>query len=143
MPFDYILELVKLSNLARIGGLKKKRARLFYDAGLDTLDKTVVWNAKEFTEMLSEFVKMTGFDGRAPSLSEAEHTTIFSYRTFSDPQVTFLLNIFPAYGLLFLLVNILAVPKKPKEMIIIMATNHNTFLAKPFLRIFLSIFTPL
>jgi hypothetical protein len=74
VPPDYILELVKLSNLARIGGLKKKRARLFYDAGLDTLDKIANWNAKDLTEKLSEFVKKTGFKGRASSLSEAEYT---------------------------------------------------------------------
>jgi hypothetical protein len=36
IPEDFLLELVKLSNLARIPGLAKKRARLYYDAGFDT-----------------------------------------------------------------------------------------------------------
>jgi len=39
VPLDYILELVKLANLSRIPGLKKKRARLYLDAGLDTMEK--------------------------------------------------------------------------------------------------------
>jgi len=39
VPLDYILELVKLANLSRIPGLKKKRARLYHDAGLDTMEK--------------------------------------------------------------------------------------------------------
>ncbi|MFX0173160.1 MAG: DUF4332 domain-containing protein [Candidatus Hodarchaeota archaeon] len=74
VSLDYILKLVKLSNLARIGGLKKKPARLFYDAGLDTLDKIANLNVKDLTEKISEFVKKTDFKGRACSLSEAEHT---------------------------------------------------------------------
>ncbi|MFX0152629.1 MAG: DUF4332 domain-containing protein [Candidatus Hodarchaeota archaeon] len=73
VPLDYILELVKLSNLARIGGLKKKRARLFYDAGLDTLDKIANLNVKDLIEKISEFVRKIDFKGRTCSLSEAEH----------------------------------------------------------------------
>jgi len=74
VPLDYIIELVKLSNLARIGGLKKKRARLFFDAGLDTLDKIASWDANELMEMLSEFVSRTGFQGSPSNLSETKHT---------------------------------------------------------------------
>ncbi|MFX0205430.1 MAG: DUF4332 domain-containing protein [Candidatus Hodarchaeota archaeon] len=74
VPLDYIVELVKLSNLARIGGLKKKRARLFFDAGLDTLDKIASWDASELMEMLSEFVSRTGFQGSPSNLSETKHT---------------------------------------------------------------------
>ncbi|MFX1284532.1 MAG: DUF4332 domain-containing protein [Promethearchaeota archaeon] len=74
VPLDYIVELVKLSNLARIGGLKKKRARLFFDAGLDTLDKISSWDAHELMEMLSEFVSRTGFQGSPSNLSETKHT---------------------------------------------------------------------
>jgi predicted flap endonuclease-1-like 5' DNA nuclease len=71
VPPDSILELVKLSNLARIIGLKKKRARLFYDAGLDTLDKIAEWDSEEMRQMLIEFVDRTGFDGSASTPSEA------------------------------------------------------------------------
>ena len=74
VPIDYVIELVKLSNLARIGGLKKKRARLFFDTGLDTLDKIASWDTQELMEILTEFVKKTGFQGKHSSLSEVKHT---------------------------------------------------------------------
>ena len=74
VPHDSILELVKLSNLARIIGLKKKRARLFYDAGLDTLDKIAEWDSEEMRRMIIEFVDRTGFDGSASTPSEAAYS---------------------------------------------------------------------
>ncbi|UCH32431.1 MAG: DUF4332 domain-containing protein [Candidatus Bathyarchaeota archaeon] len=74
VPLDSILELVKLSNLSRIIGLGKKRARLFYDAGLDTMDKIAEWNSEEMRQMLLEFVERTGFDGSASTPSEAAFT---------------------------------------------------------------------
>ncbi|MFX0122578.1 MAG: DUF4332 domain-containing protein [Candidatus Hodarchaeota archaeon] len=74
IPIDYILELVKLSNLARIGGLKKKRARLFYDAGFDTLDKIAAKDIDNLMNDIDDFIKKTGFSGRGVSISEANHT---------------------------------------------------------------------
>ena len=74
VPLDSVLELVKLSNLARIIGLKKKRARLFYDAGLDTLDKIAEWDSEEMRQMLIKFVDRTGFDGTASTPTEAAFT---------------------------------------------------------------------
>ena len=47
IPKKHILELVKLSDLARIPGVKKIRARLYYESGLDTLDKIAKCNAEE------------------------------------------------------------------------------------------------
>lgn len=41
-----ILELVKLSDLARIPGVKGIRARMYYDAGVDTLDNWLDGNQK-------------------------------------------------------------------------------------------------
>ncbi len=74
VPLDFILELVKLANLARIPGMKKKRARLFYDAGLDTMDKIAKWDSEEMQQMLIEFVERTRFDGSASTPSEAAFT---------------------------------------------------------------------
>jgi len=70
VPLSAILELVKLADLSRIVGLKRKRARLYYDAGLDTMDKIAEWDPKEVQQMLAEFVERTGFDGTAPTASE-------------------------------------------------------------------------
>jgi DNA-binding transcriptional regulator YhcF (GntR family) len=61
-----ILELVKLSDLSRLGAVKAVRARLYYEASLDTPDKFVQWEAEALRQMLVEFVERTGFDGIAP-----------------------------------------------------------------------------
>ena len=47
IPEEAILELVKLSDLARLPGVKGIRARLYYDAGVDTLDKMAKWHPEE------------------------------------------------------------------------------------------------
>lgn len=74
LSIDSITELVKLSDLARIPGLKKVRARLYYKAGLDTVEKIAEWNSEEMRRMLCEFVKRTGFKGIAPLPKEAAST---------------------------------------------------------------------
>jgi hypothetical protein len=74
IPAEAILELVKLSDLTRIFGVKSIRARLYYDAGVDTLDKMAKWNPDKLRTMLVDFVQKTGFDGIAPLPKEAEFT---------------------------------------------------------------------
>jgi len=74
VPVEYILELVKLSNLARIPGVKQIRARLYYEAGLDTLEKLAGWDPEEMKEMLKEFIEKNNFDGSAPLPKEAVMT---------------------------------------------------------------------
>ncbi len=66
IPLQTILELVKLSDLSRLGAIKSVRARLYYDAGLDTPDKFTQWEPDALRQMLVEFVERTGFDGIAP-----------------------------------------------------------------------------
>jgi hypothetical protein len=69
-----ILELVKLSDLSRLGAVKSVRARLYYDAGLDTPDKFTQWEPEALLQILIEFVKRTGFDGIAPLPKELRST---------------------------------------------------------------------
>ena len=71
VPLETILEYVKLSDLARISGTKGIRARLYYDAGVDTLEKMAAWDPVELRAMLIDFVERTGFDGIAPLPKEA------------------------------------------------------------------------
>ena len=71
VPLDAILECVKLSDLARIPGTKGIRARLYYDAGIDTLEKMSEWDPVELQAMVTDFVERTGFDGIAPLPKEA------------------------------------------------------------------------
>ena len=61
-----ILELVKLSDLSRLGAIKSGRARLYYDAGLDTPARFTQRDPEGLRQMLVEFVERTGFDGIAP-----------------------------------------------------------------------------
>jgi hypothetical protein len=74
VPLRAVLELVKLADLSRIVGLKRKRARLYYDAGLDTLDKIAQWDSEKMQQMFVEFVDRTGFDGSPPTPGEAAFT---------------------------------------------------------------------
>ena len=70
-----ILELVKLADLARIPGVKGIRARLYHDAGVDTIDKLAAWEPKALLEMLADFVDRTGFEGIAPLPAEVRFSS--------------------------------------------------------------------
>jgi hypothetical protein len=74
LPPEAILEFVKLSDLARLPGVKGIRARLYYDAGVDTVEKMARWEPEALRAMLVEFVARTGFDGIAPLPKEARDT---------------------------------------------------------------------
>jgi len=74
VPPDVVLELVKLSDLARIPGVKGIRARLYHDAGVDTIAKMAAWDPEELREMVAEFVERKGFEGIAPLPAEARFT---------------------------------------------------------------------
>jgi hypothetical protein len=74
MTVEDILELVKLADLARITGVKSIRARLYHDAGLDTLDKIALLDAAMLRKICTRFVTATCFPGVPPTLKEAAHT---------------------------------------------------------------------
>jgi predicted flap endonuclease-1-like 5' DNA nuclease len=74
VPTEAILELVKLSDLSRIEGVKSIRARLYYDAGVDTLEKMAKWKPDRPLTHMQKYVKKTGFNGIPPLPKEVEHT---------------------------------------------------------------------
>ncbi|MBZ0316288.1 MAG: DUF4332 domain-containing protein [Anaerolineae bacterium] len=74
VPPEVILELVKLSDLSRLGAVKRVRARLYYDAGLDTPDKFAEWEPEALRQMLIDFVARTGFEGIPPLPKELRNT---------------------------------------------------------------------
>lgn len=74
VPEESIIEFVKLSDLARLPGVKAIRARLYYDSGIDTLEKMAKWDPEAMRLMLIEFVEKTGFDGIAPLPKEAANS---------------------------------------------------------------------
>jgi len=74
IPIEDVLELVKLSDQARIGGHKKIRARLYHEAGLDTIDKMAACDSEEMRKILADFIQKTGFKGIPPTPGEAQNT---------------------------------------------------------------------
>jgi hypothetical protein len=63
IPDNAILEFVKLSDLARIPGIKGIRARLYYDVGIDSVEELGTWDPEQLRETVVDFVEKTGFDG--------------------------------------------------------------------------------
>jgi hypothetical protein len=74
IPEEELLELVKLSDLARLPGVKGIRARLYYDAGVDTVEKMAAWEPEALLAMTAGFVERTRFDGIAPLPKEVSST---------------------------------------------------------------------
>jgi hypothetical protein len=74
IPLEDVLELVKLSDQARIGGHKKIRARLYHEAGFDTIDKMAACDPEEIRKKLADFIQRTGFQGIPPTPGEARNT---------------------------------------------------------------------
>lgn len=74
IPVPAILELVKLSDLSRMDGVKSIRSRLYYDAGVDTIEKMARQNPENLLRITLEFVKRTDFNGIPPLPKEILHT---------------------------------------------------------------------
>jgi hypothetical protein len=74
VPEEAILELVKLSDLSRIEGVKSIRARLYYDAGVDTVEKMAKWDPEELRVHMIEYVEKSGFKGIPPLPKEVKCT---------------------------------------------------------------------
>ncbi len=74
IPFKVITEIVKLSDLSRLRGVKGIRARLYYDAGIDTLEKMAISDPEKLRKKIEDFVKKTKFDGIAPLPKEVVST---------------------------------------------------------------------
>jgi len=74
VSLESIVELVKLSDLARIPGVKGIRARLYLDAGVDSIEKLAQWEPVAFREMIVEFVERTNFDGIPTLQAEAQYS---------------------------------------------------------------------
>lgn len=66
-------ELVRLSDLARITGVKAIRARLYLDAGVRSVADLAAWDPIELLQLLRRYVADNGFDGIAPLPGEIRH----------------------------------------------------------------------
>jgi hypothetical protein len=72
IPPASILELVKLSDLARVPGIKSIRARLYHDAGLDSIEKIAALEPDQILEIATRFIQQSGFDGIPPLPREVQ-----------------------------------------------------------------------
>jgi hypothetical protein len=70
IPYDDLLELVKLSDLSRKFG--PKRARLYYDAGYDTFDKIAGMDPEVLKDKLIEHINKMGITTALPTLGEVD-----------------------------------------------------------------------
>ena len=73
LEINVIEEFVKLSDLARIPGVKGIRARLYHESGFD-IEKLRKVTPDELLRVTRDFVDKTSFDGIAPLPKEAQHT---------------------------------------------------------------------
>lgn len=80
VPVNEVLKFVKLANLARCPGHMKKRACLYYEAGLDTFDKIAEQDPESMIGFLNDFIKRTGFNGSAPTLADSKSSVENSKR---------------------------------------------------------------
>ena len=76
VPLEAVVELVKLSDLARLPGVKGIRARLYYEAGVDTVEKLASFEPQVLLELTAEFVAKTGFEGIPPLPKEVSSTVV-------------------------------------------------------------------
>jgi hypothetical protein len=74
IPITTILEIAKLSNLAQIRAVRSIRARLYHDAGIDSIEKMARPSSDELREITSKFIEKTGFEGIPPTPAEAIFT---------------------------------------------------------------------
>lgn len=74
IPEPSLLELVKLSDLARLPGVKGIRARLYFNAGVDSVEKMATWEPEALRMMVTRYVERTGFEGIPPLPKEVSST---------------------------------------------------------------------
>jgi len=73
IPEDSILELVKLSDITRIGYVKRKLARLYYEAGLDSPARIAAFDPQKLHDFFVKFVAESGWKGMVPNPKDLAH----------------------------------------------------------------------
>ncbi|MFW9778901.1 MAG: DUF4332 domain-containing protein [Candidatus Heimdallarchaeota archaeon] len=65
-----ILELVQLSDLVRVGYVKKKFTRLFHNAGIKSPEDLAKWEVDNLYDHLNTYILESGWEGIAPYKSD-------------------------------------------------------------------------
>ena len=74
VPYEDLLDLVKMADLSRIFAVKAVRTRLYLESGYDTLDKLAAQDSMELHHALVKFVDESGFKGIPTTPKEAKFT---------------------------------------------------------------------
>ena len=67
IPEPAILELVKLSDLTRLGYVKAKLTRLYYNSGLDSPEKIAAYTPEDLHVFFKDYISRSGWDGMVPN----------------------------------------------------------------------------
>lgn len=76
IPEAEILELTRLSDPARIPGIKGVRARLYVDAGINSVEKMANMQEEEILAVTTRFVEERGFEGIPPLPGEVRYSIV-------------------------------------------------------------------
>lgn len=73
VPIVDILELVQLSDLSRIPGVKGIRTHLYHQAGITSINTMAEYEPEQLLEVTRQYVRESGFEGIAPLPAEVRH----------------------------------------------------------------------
>ena len=73
IPEDAILELAQLSDLTRLGHVKRKLARLYYASGIHSPIEVAKYTPEELYEHLKSYIQSSGWNGMIPNLKDLEN----------------------------------------------------------------------
>ncbi len=73
VPYNVILELVKISDLIRLGYVKEKLTRLYYNAGVQTPQELSKWDPIELHNHFKNYIGKAGWDGMVPYVSDLKN----------------------------------------------------------------------
>jgi len=74
VPYQELLELVKMADLSRMFAVKAVRTRLYLESGYDTLDKLASSDAMTLHHAMVKFVDERNFNGIPTTPKEADFT---------------------------------------------------------------------
>ncbi len=74
VPYEDLLNLVKMADLSRMFAVKAVRSRLYLESGYDTLDKLAGLEPMDLHNAMVEFVEESCFDGIPTTPKEAAFT---------------------------------------------------------------------
>ena len=73
IPFESILDLVKLSDITRAGYIKAKLARLYCNAGIYSPSILASYKPEQLQEHFRKYIEETGWDGVVPFLTDLKN----------------------------------------------------------------------